>query len=71
MRTIRAIVSGGNLKPLEPLNLPENTRLTVTLVDDDDVASDALEKLARVGGAFDFLDDPREDLYDPSDGSAV
>jgi hypothetical protein len=71
MRTIRAIVRGGNLNPLEPIELPENTAVTVALLDEDDLTAGAIAKLAQKGTAFDFLSDPREDLYCESDGEAV
>jgi hypothetical protein len=71
MRTIRAVVRGGNLTPLDPIDLPENTCLTVALLDSDDLSVEAIAELARQGGALDFLNDPREDIYSESDGEAV
>lgn len=71
MRTIRAIFREGSIKPVEPLDLPENTPLRVTLLNDDDLPADSIAELASAAGAFDFLDDDREDLYDESDGEAV
>jgi hypothetical protein len=71
MRTIRAIVRDGNLEPLDPIDLPENTRLTVALLDSHDLAADAIAGLARKDPAFGFLNDPLEDIYSESDGEAV
>ena len=71
MRTIQAIVRDGNLKPLEPINLPDNTRLTVALLDADDLAADAIAGLAGEDESWQFLNDPREDIYSESDGEAV
>lgn len=71
MKTIRAIFRDGALKPLDPVDLPENTRLTVALLDGDDVAAAALAELSHTDKAFDFLNDPREDIYSESDGEAV
>jgi predicted DNA-binding antitoxin AbrB/MazE fold protein len=71
MQTIRAIFQDGNFKPLDPVNLPENTHLTVALLQGDDLSADAIAKLARNDGAFDFLADPREDIYSESDGEAI
>jgi predicted DNA-binding antitoxin AbrB/MazE fold protein len=71
MQTIRAIFRDGYLQPLDPVDLPENTRLTVALLDNDDVSADAIAELARGDAAFDFLNDPREDIYSESDGEAV
>jgi predicted DNA-binding antitoxin AbrB/MazE fold protein len=71
MQTIRAIYRDGNLEPLDPIDLPENTRLTVALLDSDDLSAAAIAELARNGGAFEFLNDPREDIYTESDGEPV
>lgn len=72
MKTIRAIFRDGALEPLDPVDLPENTRLTVALLDgDDDVSAGAIAELSQMGQAFDFLNDPREDIYSELDGEAV
>ncbi|NOT00583.1 MAG: antitoxin family protein [Phycisphaerales bacterium] len=71
MRTIRVIFQGGDLKLLESVDLPENTPLTFALLDDDDLPVEGMVRAAQAGGAFDFLSDPREDIYSESDGEAV
>jgi predicted DNA-binding antitoxin AbrB/MazE fold protein len=71
MRMIRAIVRDGSLKPLDPINLPDNTRLTLALLDTDDLSADAIAGLAREDQSWQFLNDPREDIYSESDGEAV
>lgn len=71
MQTIRAIFQDGNFKPLDPVNLPENTCLTVALLESDDLSINAIADLAQNGGAFDFLDDAREDIYCETDGEAI
>jgi hypothetical protein len=71
MRTIRAIVQDGNLKPLGPINLPDNTQLTVALLDADDLSADAISGLARDNESWQFLEDPREDIYSESDGEPL
>ena len=71
MRTIRAIFQDGSFKPLDPVDLRENTRITVALLDNDDLSADAIADLARGDRAFEFLNDPREDIYTDSDGEAV
>ena len=71
MKTIRAIFRDGNLKPLDPIDLPENTRLTVALLDADDLSADAIAELTRKDKVFEFLSDPREDIYSDSDGEVV
>jgi predicted DNA-binding antitoxin AbrB/MazE fold protein len=71
MRTIRTVFRAGSFKPLESIDLPENTPVTVALLDNDDLSAEALAKLASDGKAFDFLNDPRENIYTQSDGKAV
>ena len=71
MRTIRAIFRGGNIKPLDPLDLPENTPLTVALLDSDDLSAAAMAELAQRDQSFQFLNDPREDLYSQADGEGL
>ena len=71
MRTIRAIFKNGKLTPLDPVDLPEDTRLTVALLDEDDLSTDAIAQLAGNDPAFGFLNDPREDIYSETDGEAV
>lgn len=71
MRTIRAIFQGGDLKLLESVDLPENTPLTLAVVSDDDLPVEGIASAANAGEAFDFLNDPREDIYSALDGEAV
>jgi predicted DNA-binding antitoxin AbrB/MazE fold protein len=71
MKTIRAIFRDGRLEPLDPVNLPENTRVTIAVIEGDDLPADAIANLAAQGGAFDFLSDPREDIYTAADGEPV
>jgi predicted DNA-binding antitoxin AbrB/MazE fold protein len=71
MKTIRAIFRDGTLKPLDPVELPENTPLTLALLDPDDLAAEAIAELADKGKSFEFLNDPLEDIYSESDGEAV
>ena len=37
----------------------------------EEVTSEELLKLAQAGGAFDFLNDPSEDIYTPADGTPI
>ena len=71
MRTIRAIFRDGNFTPRDPIDLPENTPVTIALLESDDLSADAIVELARNDQAFDFLNDPREDIYLESDGEPV
>ena len=71
MRTIRAIFRNGNLEPLDPVGLSENSRVTIALLDADDVPAEKIGSLASQDRAYEFLNDPREDIYSDSDGKAV
>jgi predicted DNA-binding antitoxin AbrB/MazE fold protein len=71
MKTIRAIFRNGTLKPLDPIDVPEDTRLTLALLESDDLSADAIAELASRDKSFGFLNDPREDIYNVSDGEAV
>lgn len=71
MKTIRAIFRDGTLKPLDPIDLPENATVTVALLDGDDLSAAAIAELAQKDSAFAFLNDPGEEIYDDSDGEAV
>ena len=71
IRTIRAIFRDGSIKPLDPVDLPDNTPLLVALFEGDDLPADAIAELARTDSAFRFLNDPREDIYRESDGKAL
>ncbi|HUB24723.1 MAG TPA: antitoxin family protein [Tepidisphaeraceae bacterium] len=71
MKTIRAIYTHGNLKPLDPVDLPENTPVRLAFLEGDDLPADAIAQLADHGQAFDFLKPAAEDLYSDKDGQAV
>jgi hypothetical protein len=51
--------------------LPENTPLTVALLESDDLSADALAMLASKNEAFEFLGEAREDIYSELDGEAI
>jgi len=46
-------------------------RVTVALLDNDDLSADAIAILAPNDSSFNFLNDPREDIYTESDGEAI
>jgi hypothetical protein len=52
MKTIRAIFRDGTLNTLDPVELPENTPLTLALLDPDDLAAEAIAELADKGKSF-------------------
>ena len=60
-----------------PLPAAASVRVIVLAPDDDDAPGDEFEsepnerawlRAAAAGGAFDFLNDPVEDIYAPTDG---
>jgi predicted DNA-binding antitoxin AbrB/MazE fold protein len=57
--TIRARVTGGTLKPLEKLDLPEGSEVTVTIVRTG-VASDPVEAIRRSAGGWKGLVDAKK-----------
>jgi predicted DNA-binding antitoxin AbrB/MazE fold protein len=71
MKTISAIFRDDAFKPLDPVDLPENTRLTVALLDGNELSTDSIAELSQKDKALDFLNNPREVIYSESDGEAV
>ena len=51
---------------------PGNVKIIVfpgtEVVEDDDISTMDILKIAQVGGAFDFLNNPEEDIYTLEDG---
>jgi predicted DNA-binding antitoxin AbrB/MazE fold protein len=73
MQTLRAIYEAGVLRPLKKLRLREHQPVLITVFpsEDDDIPTQAIAKAALKGHSFDFLADPAEDLYQPTDGEPV
>jgi len=67
---IDAIYENGHLIPLEKLDLPEHMRVHIAILDDE-LSSLDMAKLAEIGGAFDFLDNPEDDIYNLDDGEKI
>ena len=70
-KTIPARFQGGMFKPLKPVKLPDNVRVTliVTLAKDD-LSSAGLARIAQQSRDYLFLNDSREDIYTLADGKA-
>ena len=66
---IEAIVENGDLHPTKPLGLPEKARVRLAIM--DDLSNREIAEAAMRSGAFDFLADPREDIYTTSDGEPI
>lgn len=43
----------------------------IALLDNDDLPAEGMAKLAGKDRAFEFLNDPREDIYSDTDGETV
>ena len=70
MKPIEAIYEAGHLKPLERLPLREHQHVWVTILSDE-LSAQQLAQLAAQSPSFQFLADPKEDLYSPQDGQPV
>jgi predicted DNA-binding antitoxin AbrB/MazE fold protein len=56
MIAIKAVVKDGLIKPLEAVNLPEDKEIFIYILEEE-------ESRFFFPSAFDFWNDPREDLY--------
>ena len=70
-RTIEAIFEDGVFRPLGNVRLPERQRVSLVVTVPDDLPAHLLARAAEKGKSFDFLADPREDLYTLEDGEPV
>ena len=68
--TIDAIYENGHLIPLEKLDLPEHMRVHIAILDDG-LSSLDMAMLAEAGKAFDFLNNPEDNIYDLDDGEKI
>ena len=73
LKTIRAIYEKGVLRPLSRLSLREKQEVEIAILEcgDKEISPGNISRIAQTGGAFDFLSDPREDIYGPADGEEV
>ena len=67
---IEAVFERGRLKPLKRLPLAEHQRVGITIVSDE-LSGEQLARLAAASPSLQFLADPAEDVYSPSDGQSV
>lgn len=57
--TVRAVIKDGKIAPIEPIDLPEGTKLLITTLSDDDdfwreVGQESLKRI---------WDNPEDDIY--------
>jgi len=69
MISVKAIYDGKNIKLLEKVEKAKPGKVIVTFLDEEDseVNTDEILYVAEKGGAFDFLNDPAEDVYSDKD----
>lgn len=71
-KLIPAIYEHGSLKLIKDIPLPEHQKVFVAIaISNDDVPSLIISKLAEESESFQFLNNPEEDIYSPSDGEEV
>lgn len=74
---VDAIYEKGTFRPLTDVHLPELQKVKLVFAPEglapavDDLPALALAKLAEQSPSFDFLADPREDVYSLQDGEPV
>ena len=71
MRTIRTRFQSSILTPIKPIVSLKSAQMILAILESDDLPPDAIADLAEDNRAFDFLNDPREDIYTESDGEPV
>ena len=71
MKPIEAIFEHGRLKLLKPLPLKEHQHVWVTILSAEVLPASQLAQLAAQSPSFQFLADPAEDVYSPTDGQPV
>lgn len=69
MLSVRAIYDGKELKLVEEVNIQSPKEVIITFLDpvDTDPTSAEIHKMLQEGGALDFLNDEREDIYSDDD----
>lgn len=69
MLSVKAIYDGKNIKLLEKVEVRKPGKVIVTFLDeeDSDINNNEILYVAEKSGAFDFLNDPEEDIYSDKD----
>ena len=70
-RTIQAIYENGVLKPLSKLDLPEQQRVDILILEEDDLPPSLIAEVAGKAGSYNFLGRSGEDIYTTEDGEGV
>ena len=69
-RTIQVIYENGVLKPLQKLDLLEQQRVEILILEDD-LPPFLIAQIAQQAGSYDFLQNPGEETYTSEDGEGV
>ena len=69
-RTIQAIYENGVLKPLNKLDLPEQQRVEILILEDD-LPPSLIAEVAQKTGSYNFLSRSGEDIYTIEDGEGL
>jgi len=71
-KLLPAVYEHGKIKTDVPLNLAEHQKIFVAVViSDNDTPGLLIAQAAQKSKSFDFLNDPREDVYSLSDGNDI
>ena len=71
-KLIPAIYENGGFRLLQSLKLSEHQRVLLAVaISKDEIPSLLISKLAEESPSFQFLNNPEEDIYSPSDGEEV
>jgi hypothetical protein len=66
MFSVRAVITGDKVSFLEEVKLTTSRQVIITFLEDD-ISTKQVQYFAEQGKAFDFLNDPAEDVYGDSD----
>ncbi|MFH1287729.1 MAG: hypothetical protein ABII25_03425 [bacterium] len=69
MLAVKGLFDGKSIKLLGRVSVKEPHEVIITFLepDEDKVLNRDIRKLAEVGGSFDFLNNPAEDIYSDTD----
>lgn len=69
-QAIQAIYENGVFKPLHRLDLPEQQRVEILILEDD-LPTSLIAEVARKAGSYSFLSRSNEDIYTIEDGEGL
>jgi predicted DNA-binding antitoxin AbrB/MazE fold protein len=70
-KTIKAIYERGVLRPLKKIALPEHKKVTLAILESDDLPVDLICKAADKSKSFRFLKNTKENFYSLKDGKRI